>query len=152
MWQRIQTLWLLLAGVLMTLLLVLPLAISSEGVKLTAIGFTGVSLSESYVTWGLFALDALIAFLCFFTIFLFKKRKLQMRLAIFTALLVVGYLIYYVVILLDYGKGILPMQSGDRITPSLWLVLPILAIVLLYFAFRGIRRDEIKVRLMNRLR
>lgn len=152
MWQRIQTLWLLLAGVLMTLLLVLPLAISSEGVKLTAIGFTGVSLSESYVTWGLFALNALIAFLCFFTIFLFKKRKLQMRLAIFTALLVVGYLVYYVVILLDYGKGILPMQSGDRITPSLWLVLPILAIVLLYLAFRGIRRDEIKVRLMNRLR
>ncbi|KXB34080.1 hypothetical protein HMPREF1869_01316 [Bacteroidales bacterium KA00251] len=152
MWQRIQTLWLLLAGVTMTLLLLVPLAMSSQGVKFTAIGFTSPNLETNYITWGLFALDALVAFLCFFTIFLFKKRKLQMRLCIFTALLIIGYIIYYVVLLLDYGKGILPMQAEDKITPSIWLVLPLVALLFLYLSFKGIRRDEIKVRLMNRLR
>ena len=75
MWQRIQTLWLLLAGVTMTLLLLVPLAMSSQGVKFTAIGFTSPNLETNYITWGLFALDALVAFLCFFTIFLFKKKE-----------------------------------------------------------------------------
>ena len=75
-----------------------------------------------------------------------------MRLCIFTALLIIGYIIYYVVLLLDYGKGILPMQAEDKITPSIWLVLPLVALLFLYLSFKGIRRDEIKVRLMNRLR
>lgn len=150
MWQRIQTLWLLLGGVLMTLLLVLPLAKSSMGIQFTALGFRGQD--SGYVTWGLFILAALIAFLCFFTIFLFKKRKLQMRLVIFTTLLIVGYLVYFGVLLFQYGKSILPQYADDRMTPTIWVILPVLAIVLLYRAFKGIRKDEVLVRMSKRLR
>ncbi len=149
MWQRIQTLWLLLAGVIMTLLLILPLGVSSEGVRFISYGF--ISGAEQHVTWVLYALDALITFLCFFTIFLFKKRKLQMRFCVFTLLLILGYLVYAIALLMQYGKTIMPMNT-DRMTPSVWLFLPLLAILFLILAFRGIRKDEILIRMSNRLR
>lgn len=150
MWQRIQTLWLLLAGVAMTITLIVPLAVSSMGVTFSTIGFFGGGYN--YPTWGLFALAALITGLCFLTIFLFKRRKLQMRLSIFNILLIIGYLIYYVVLYASYGKSILPEVGEDTLTPSLWLLLPLLSIVLLYLAFKGIRKDEIIIRMSKRLR
>lgn len=151
MWQRIQTLWLLLAGVVMTILLFLPLATSSStGIKFTTIGFTGGD--STYITWGLFALDALMVLFAFLTIFLFKKRILQMRLCIFNILLHIGFIVYYFILFFSYGKSILPDEGNHSLIPSIWILLPILSIFLIILAYRGIRKDEILVRMSNRIR
>lgn len=155
MWQRIQTLWLLLAGVAMTLTLIFPLAIlsrngltGSEILEMTSLwvrnSFSG---AKEDIHWGLFALNTLIVLFSFGTIFLFKKRRLQMRICMFTMLLTVGYLIYFSALAFGYTRS---FEAGFSIKFA--CALPIVSIILLVMAHRGIRRDDILVRISNRIR
>ena len=137
MWQRIQTLWLLLAGVAMTLTLFLPLALFS----------TDGSIGKGLITWDLFVLGALITMISFATIFLFKKRKIQMRLCVFSMLLAIGYIIDFAVRAWQF-KAVLDADFSIKFA----LGLPFIALVLLYLAFRGVRKDEILVRISSRIR
>ena len=157
MWQRIQTLWLLLAGVAMTLTLFLPLALFSTQSVMGAENFemyslwvknaTDGSIGKGLITWDLFVLGALITMISFATIFLFKKRKIQMRLCVFSILLAIGYIIDFVVRAWQF-KAVLDADFSIKFA----LGLPFIALVLLYLAFRGVRKDEILVRISSRIR
>ncbi|WP_329905239.1 DUF4293 domain-containing protein [Porphyromonas pogonae] len=152
MWQRVQTLWLLLAGALMTLLLFFPIALfidpTGTGYVLDAIGIHN-SASGQIVqsTWALFVLDAIIVLLSFVTIFLYKKRVLQIRISIFNILVIIGYIIYAGIISYRFTQAI---QGSFGI--KFWLAIPIISIVSLYLAVRNIGADEALVRASNRLR
>ena len=96
MLQRIQTVYLLLIVVLTITTLFLPLAVLQAGNDLFSFDASGVStlMGEPeliYPTWGLFALTAIIAIVALVTIFLFKRRILQIRLCVFNALLMLGF-------------------------------------------------------------
>jgi len=155
MWQRIQTVYLLAATVLMSLMLFLPLAvIASEGTGIYSVlsrGWytAGEGLTEPAMpTWPVFILVSVLSLLPLVNIFLFRKRTLQMRICIYSIILgfgLIGLIYYYFVV------GF--RQLDDPVYALRFpMVLPAIYIITIYLAFRGIRKDEILVRSMDRLR
>lgn len=155
MWQRIQTLWLLLAGVAMTLTLFLPIGMLTT----RAVGafdkyyFYAASLRNMHdgttlaSHWGFFVLTFILVVLSFATIFFFRNLKRQMRLCIYNILVTIGYLIYYVVLTREYLS-----EYAAQYDVKLWIALPIVAIILLWLAWRAMRKDDILLRTCNRIR
>lgn len=149
MWQRIQTVWLLLAGITTTLMLFMPMALFGGVGKLHE-AFMLIDLENGQTLhwfWELFSLDALCTVLSFAIIFLYKNRKLQMRLCLLNMLLLLGMLAWSFWQVVSWAK-----ELGTEHAFKLPFFLPILAIIFLYLAFRGVRKDEILVRLSNRIR
>ncbi|MDL2256118.1 DUF4293 domain-containing protein [Parabacteroides sp. OttesenSCG-928-G06] len=152
MLQRIQTVYLLLVGALFIALLFMPLAIITAD-QIYRFDVTGLNtvMPEAqliFPTWGLFALTAIIALLAVVTIFLYKKRVLQIRLTIFNTLLMVGFyaLVFY------YVYNVKADMEGTALNVKFALSFPLIAIILNYLAIRNIGADEALVRSLNRLR
>ena len=100
-------------------------------------------------TWALMALSALIALIAMITIFLYKKRMLQIRLCIFNTILLVGFYGLFAFFLWKISGVSVAFQFGNiRIA----LAFPLISIILNYLAIRNIGADEILVRSLNRLR
>jgi uncharacterized integral membrane protein len=101
-----------------------------------------------YSTWGLLIIIALCAGIAFTTIFLFKKRMLQLRMTIFNSVLTIGY--YLAVIAFYFILRNKPETELFRI--SWTLCFPAIAVILNLFIIRTIWHDEIRVKATNRLR
>ena len=87
----------------------------------------------------------ILEFLC---IFLFKNRRLQIRICIFNLVLIVGIagLMYYY---FAHAKNVLETTLHHfKITA----VLPIVGAILNYLAFRNILKDEILIKSVDRIR
>ena len=149
--QRIQTLYLLLVGILMTVVLFFPLLLfqttevyyEMDAVQLKEIGNDQFSFS----TFGLFIIGAASALIALVTIFLYKKRIIQIRLTIFNTLLIIGFILF--VFYLGYNLG---KQLNAEWHPTLILSFPVICLILNYLAIRGIGADEALIRSLNRLR
>lgn len=153
--QRIQTIYLLVIVALTVAMLFLPLAIMQAGDKFLSFDATGVSTMTAqpeliYPTWGLFALTAVISLLALITIFLFKKRMLQIRLCIFNAILMLGFYAMFAFFAWTL-KGEL---GGDNVSLSVKIALafPLVSLIIDYLAIRNIGADEALVRSLDRLR
>lgn len=134
----------------MTMLLFFPMGIgmgAEEGYEFLAIGVRKAAGDIVQPTWGLFFVDLVSVILSFVTIFLYKKRVLQMRLCVVNALVIIGMLIYYAMLTYNF-LSVHELSYGFK----LWLALPIISIILLYLAIRNIGADEAKVRALDRLR
>jgi hypothetical protein len=149
--QRIQTIYLLFASVILGLLLFLPLAsmIDAEANNFSYL-FYGVIDSEGKIAmldYPLAILLVIMPILNLIAIFLFKKRILQMRICIFNILLMLGSLalIWY------YSYQAENTLFVDTFF-SYPVVFPLVAAILTFLAFRGIRKDEILVRSADRIR
>lgn len=151
MWQRIQTVWLVLAFAAMIALLFLPIGVfaTPQGNWIMYNWSTRPLIGVGTVMnhWGLFVLALIIALLSLYIVFLYKKRKLQMRLTMLGMILTVGYLVYYTV---EAAKLTNTLQASYGFKFA--LALPIITIILLFMARRAIRKDEVLVRMSNRLR
>jgi len=135
--QRIQSLWLLLAAVSAFLSFKLPFF---SGTK------EGVNITEKAIIDGGSTLFLLIAtgaalVIALITIFLFKDRKLQLRLC------VVGITISLLIIFLYYNE--IRKLSGSI---SLSCIFVFLIPVAFIMAARGIWHDEKLVKSLNKLR
>ena len=155
MLQRVQTVYLLAATVLMSLMLFLPLAeIAAEGTGIYEVlskGWfitSGETAELAMATWPVFILVLFLTLLSLINIFLYKKRKLQIRICIYSIILAFGLigLIYYYFVL-----GFRPLDE-PAYALSFPMVLPAIFIILVYLAFRGIRKDEILIRSQDRIR
>jgi hypothetical protein len=156
MLQRIQTVYLLAAAVLMSLLLFLPLAeIAPEGTGIYTATGKGWFLSAGgepvelvMATWPVFILALTLALLPLINIFLYRNRKLQLRISVYSIILafgLIGLIYYYFVI------GF--RQLDDPVYALRFpIIVPVIYIVLTYLAFRGIRKDEMLVRSLDRIR
>ena len=149
--QRIQSLYLLVSAILGVVCLSMPLgqfltASSEPYATLYNLWITSAENgNHNFVPWALFALLLIATSLTFFDIFLFKHRALQMRALSLCMILLVGYYAY----LAFFAY----MQQGDgSFRPSVTAALPFVSIVLDYLAFRGILKDEMLVRSLDRLR
>jgi Domain of unknown function (DUF4293) len=135
MLQRIQSLWLLAAAVCSFLTL-----------KFEFYAGTVVNNQSSYLNAQyniLFTiLAAGIGIACLITIFLYKQRKLQMRIAGFT---LVGAAIFITLLFLK-------LKTFTAGTISLWSVFYFAIPVLLILAMRGIWKDEKLIKSMDKLR
>jgi len=138
--QRQQTLWLLLATAAAILTFMFPFAIGEELVQKTAMrqraeviaGNNFFTLLLTIATIGISAV----------TIFMFKDRKLQMKLCLLGLLVSVLILVLY----------FMNMKKLIAATPALWVILPVAVIVGYFMAFRNIRKDEKLVKSLDKLR
>lgn len=150
--QRIQSVYLLLVTVLLVVALCMPVGqfIGADGVTAHVFKPLGVTLSDGALqsTWGLFGILLFSALIAFCTIFLFRNRMMQVRMTIFSSLLLIGYYIAFCVFMFVLKSDL------DAITFQLgWaLCLPLIAIILNYLAFRAIYKDELMVKAADRLR
>lgn len=154
MLQRIQTVYLLIITVLTALMLFMPLAVLQTGDAFFNFDVFGVNTISPepeliYPTWGLFVLTALISLLALITIFLFKKRMLQIRFCVFNAILMLGFYGFF-----GYLIYVMKQQYGADLSVSVRFALsfPLISLILDYLAIRNIGADETLVRSLERLR
>ncbi len=126
--QRIQTLYLLICLVLTVVCVVFEVKAENH-------------------PWALTAIMAVTGVLGFMGIFLFRRRALQMRVCTFCIILLLGWYATYVAFAYMVGEGLV-----GEFRPQLWASIPAINAILLYLAFRGILRDEMLVRSLDRLR
>ena len=92
--QRIQSVYLLLITILLVVAMCMPIGQFIEADNITAHIFKplGVTLAsgETQATWGLFGILLLTAIINFLTIFLYRNRMLQVRMTIFSMLMLVA--------------------------------------------------------------
>ena len=134
--QRIQTLWLLLAS---------AFAFLTMKFAFYFIGPHPESASDQFnatTNMILLILTAILATLCLFTIFVFKQRKLQLWLTILGIFISIINIVLYFNYKKNYAGG------GLALTSVFAFAIPIF----LFFAARGIYRDQKLVRSMDRLR
>jgi len=143
--QRIQTLYLLLASAAGVGTWFFNLW-RARLVNNTYEYFNGLS---SYLYFILMMVIVGLAFVC---IFLFRKRKLQFRLTLLNILLAIGVVaLQYLKIKEEAEK----LQSQQLLSSATYLppaFLPVLIIIFLFLAARGIYKDERLVRSLDRLR
>jgi uncharacterized membrane protein len=131
----------------------LPLAILQKGGEFYTFGVFGVTTLLSgeelvYPIWALFVLTALIAILASVTIFLYRKRVLQIRICVFNAILMIGFYGFFA-FLIYWMK-----QETDELFVNIKFALsfPLISLILDYLAIRNIGADEVLVRSTERLR
>ena len=150
--QRIQSLYLLAVVVLMTFTLFAPIAVFTVGdidFTLTAFSLSGGGESQTTLWMGIMLV--LSTLLPFVTIFLFKRRTLQIRLCAVEIILLLGSLVfigryYWLTTRIFEGFSLEHRQFG-------WAApMPIISLVLSYLASRAIFKDEVLVRSLDRIR
>ena len=144
--QRIQSLYLLLAA--------------AAGAATWFFDIWKATLSDNTVSYFnaqssylVFVLYMLIVGLALVSIFLFKKRKLQFRLTVLNIFLAIGAIVLQYFKVLDVANVL--QQGGKLISSSTYLpaaFLPILILVFLFLAARGIYKDERLIKSLDRLR
>lgn len=147
--QRIQTVYLLVVAILMVVMMSLPVG-SFVAADYTATVFNNLSLVDpdgtaDYAPWAMFAILMVSAVVTLGTIFLYKKRMLQIRLTIFNIILLLGY----------YGTlvtFVFMLKGENSFTPSWTVILPLISIILDWLAIRAIGKDEMLVKAYERLR
>ena len=93
--QRIQSVYLLVVSILMIICMCNPIgSIIASTNEISEFGNLFITLpdgTKDYAPWALFVILLVVAVLAFVTIFLFKKRMLQIRLTIFSSVVLIGY-------------------------------------------------------------
>ena len=136
-----------------TLLLLFTLftVTQSDPETIYAANFTGLIVSGwtsiKYFNLVSFVLTSLVTIISFVTIFLYKRRKLQIRLTIIGLLLMVAAIVAFGYMLWRQTDL---MQATTQI--RFWIILPIINLLCQYLAMRNIIKDDILVRASNRLR
>lgn len=148
--QRVQTLFLIVAIGLLSLLLFLPLAtFDANGVidQLKADSLTNIAPGNdsSHVMWPLFITTLVMLITPLVTIFFYNKRLLQMRLTVFSAVLSALYYALYFYTCHSIAKA-LEASVDYKVLP---LIIPVCAIALFIAAFRKIGHDEMLIRSLN---
>jgi len=152
--QRIQSVYLLIAALLIAALFFVPFAELSgkDGVQYL-FNFSGIyehgtsghlSLKN---TWPVAVLIGMCLIMLILTIFQFKNRNSQIKLSYlcFISLLVLKALLYY----FTWSSSNLP---GGSLNASLYAEFPAIAAILVFLAIRGIRKDENLVKSIDRIR
>ena len=152
--QRIQTVYLLVIVALTTAMLFMPLAtvqIDNMFYSYDASGLSTLTTPSElvYPAWSLMALLTIIIIIAFITIFLYKKRMLQIRLCVFNAILLIGFYGLFAFFLWKMsGTSDVFRFANVRLA----IAFPLISLILDYLAIRNIGADETLVRSLNRLR
>ena len=154
--QRLQSVYLLLVTVLMSLFLVMSYAEISLGDN-EVIRFYCFAIQKHLDdektelvrrTLPLVVMVLLSGMTSFVNIFLHRKRPLQMRICVLTSVVLIAQLglsyFYYSGFKSDYGQ--------DQASFTLSAIFPVVCIILLMMAYRSIRHDETLVQSYNRIR
>lgn len=155
MLQRVQTLYLLGITILSLICLFSPVAglNATETAKIYALNYNGlfeVSDSGNHFmagNWVLTAISVMMPVLSFIAILLFKRRILQIRVAIFNIVLMAGFYGLLFIYLWQFGKSLEAKWFLEIVA-----AFPLVNIVLSVLAIRAIGRDEALIKSLNRIR
>ncbi|MDO4790278.1 MAG: DUF4293 domain-containing protein [Porphyromonas sp.] len=148
--QRIQTIYLLVASLLMASLSFIGVAtvnLSGDIFILDGTGFMSLDESLFYERWGLILLLILSSLTPMVAIFLYNKRVLQMRFTMFSALISLGMVAAFIFYGHQYLGGTL-----EGFKPTYAFAFPFVAIILELLAYRGIAIDHRTIKYADRLR
>lgn len=138
--QRQQTLWLLISTLAGIFTFMFPFATGEKLMEKTGLR------EAAQLTAGSNFIILLLTIACVgiaaVTIFLYKDRKLQIKLCL------LGLLLSLLTIVLYF----MDMRKLLSSTPALWAILPLAVIIGFFMAIRGIRKDEKLVKSLNKLR
>jgi len=136
--QRRQTLWLLLATITAILSFLFPFVTGKEAIKNMQADKVIDAASDFFLlilTGGSIILSTVI-------IFLFKDRKMQIRLCLLGLFVSVVIIVRYIML----------MNKLTNTTLALYAVLPFIFLASYFLAFRDIRKDEKLVKSLDKLR
>ncbi len=149
--QRVQTVFLLLSGLLMSSLFFLPFAkIETESGELYSFMYRGLTNADGETVIPTLALAILLTvatIVAYLTIFMYKKRVLQIRLCGLNMALLLGStgMIYYLgTQLIDEIPGVMSYK--------IMTAFPIVALILTFLAIRAIGKDIALLKSMDRIR
>lgn len=146
--QRIQSIFLLLTSILMAATAFCPLVEFVNGDSSLSITFHSYGIGTDFPTWGVFTFAILSALLAFINIFLYKKRKLQIKISYITALSIVLYYITSMV----YINSFLGKIDAAYTFLQFGIILPVIALIFDLLAISRIKKDEKLVKSLDRIR
>ena len=135
--QRIQTLYLLLAAILLAVFAFVPSVVISNGGQADyVIGVLNSGVApNTKPDLIMLAMDLLVLVLIVVTIFSYKDLMKQLRLCAISIALILALLLCVVVLTLTLGRL-------GTVTMTLWNLLPFVAFVACILAHRGISHDR----------
>ncbi|RHO54456.1 DUF4293 family protein [Tannerella sp. AM09-19] len=150
--QRIQSFYLFLVAALVLSMLFMPLAGYSNADgnwQFLAMGVYTMADPAQMVlpAWPIAILIALMGLLACISIFLYKNRILQMKFCLFNGLMLLAFYPIFFLYLWVNGKSLAATSSLAAA-----LVIPLVAVILEYMAYRKINQDEQLVRSADRIR
>lgn len=152
--QRIQTLYLAIATALSaTLLRGIIIKLVGAGGEAFSLSYKGISILNNGIpemvekSLPLSILLFIIPLLYLISIFLFKNRKLQIRVVVLTTLLNAGAFLLILYYILYAGNK---LEAGFVF--NIKITFPIVGVILGYLAFRSILKDELLVKSYDRIR
>ena len=153
MWQRKQTIFLVVAVVLTVICLCTQIgsyhAAGLDVARVFNLWFTDPLGHRHFDTWPLMAILLPTAALGTYTIFIFHNRKVQALFCALNALLITGWYVCFFVV----AKTIGDKTWGTVDFKPLWpAVLPAIALIFYLMARHAIKADEKLVRSMDRIR
>ncbi len=150
--QRKQSVFLFLAVVANVICLCMPVGkLKVAGIGVDTIIYNLCTIDGngtfSFVSAPLFILLAIETVIAFATIFLYRNRKLQITLCKWSTVLSFLWYVAYIVMAFT-----LPTEDYSSFNTSFAAVLPLVNILLVMMAKKGIKADEALVRASERLR
>ncbi|MFC4211352.1 DUF4293 domain-containing protein [Pedobacter lithocola] len=153
--QRVQSIWLFLAAIVLVLMLFLPVltkenktvetSIHTVGLYQDVVGKPGPGLLKEQFT-PLLITNIVVALLCFVNIFNFRKRTLQKRIAVFSIIAIGAFAFWCSIFAQKLPGGI------DGAHFDFGAYLPAVSILFCVLAIVGINKDEKLIRSAERLR
>jgi hypothetical protein len=152
--QRIQTLYILLAAIVIALIFFFPMAeMANNNGTFYIFRLNGLFEQTSKGEVLLSPSPAAVAFicinilLCIMAILAFKNRIIQIRLCVFNIILLFCTLgVFYFYIAVTFSK------FSAIVNYKVFAFLPLIAIVLNYMAIRAIQKDEDLIKSIDRIR
>ena len=151
--QRIQTIYLLVVALIMTIPLYIPIAqlLIPNDANYNFYTYGVVLIGENNLLqahyWALLIMNIFMIGVPLVNVFLFKKRFLQLRLCIVEIILLVGAMI-----LMWYHIHQFSVQMNADILYKFSLILPVICIIFTYLAMRGIFKDIKLLKSLDRIR
>ena len=145
--QRIQTVFLFLSAVFAGILFFTPIASFALGNEIVTFTIFGVENQTSALP--LLILTILMLMVPFVTIFLYKKRELQLKLSSLNVFL---NAVFCGLIFLFYVDKIQESLSSETITYVFGTYIPLINMVLSILAMRWIKKDIELIKSVDRLR
>lgn len=153
MWQRIQTVWWILSILCIALfatqdlLLFTPNGESIPSFVLRSYGLVEIA-SDTTInsSYSLLIIEAISIIISLTSIFIYKMRAFQIRLSILNAFVLLGLIGMIAYLGFDF------QSAGASLGIKVWLALPFISIIFQVLAAQGVIKDELIIRMSNRLR
>ena len=149
--QRKQTVFLFFAIVFCIVSLLMPIAQWTPNNKMDMANvlfnlyIKDGNGTMNFANAALFALNSLSILLSLVGIFMYKNRKKQAKLCTINQLSLVIWYGYMVVLYWDY-------DPKYTFRPTLYIAFPLVALILVFMAYKGIKADERLVKSLDRIR